>query len=172
MTVKGKKSWKRPVSILYVCTGNICRSPLGEAQLRDYAASRGLEERLAVSSAGTHAWDGNPATSEAIIAAARHGLDLAGHRAREVRRSIIDDADIILAMTQQHYNFLLHSFPESKNKLYLALLFSRGLEGQPQAATDVRDPIGESVGFYLDVLEMLKPTLPGILSGALREETT
>ncbi len=172
MTAKGKKSCERPVSILYVCTGNICRSPLGEAQLRDYAASRGLGERLVVSSAGTHAWDGNPATPEAIIAGARHGLDLTGHRAREVRRSIIDAADIILTMTRQHYNFLLHSFRESKNKLYLALLFLREFEGQPQAATEVPDPIGESVGFYLDVLEMLKPTLPGILSAALGEETT
>ena len=51
-------------------------------------------------------------------------------------------------------------------------MFSRGLEGQSQAASEVPDPIGESVGFYLDVLEMLKPTLSGILSVALREETT
>lgn len=176
MKGKGKNMDKKPdgtpVSVLYVCTGNICRSPLGEAQLREYAASRGLGERLTVSSAGTHAWEGNPATSEAITAGARHGLDLSGHRAREVRRSIIDYADLILAMTEQHYNFLLHSFPECKNTLYLALSFSRGLEGQTQATTEVPDPIGESVGFYLDVLEMLKPTLSGIVSTALREEIT
>ena len=162
----------RPVSILFVCTGNICRSPLAEALLRDYAVKRGREDRLAVSSAGIHAGDGNPATAEAREAARRWGLDLARHRAREVRRSIIDGADFILAMTKRHHDWLVQAFPESKNKIYLALLFPRGLDGRPPAGTDVPDPIGESVGFYLDVLELLQPVLPKILSGALREENT
>ena len=92
----------RPVSILFVCTGNICRSPLAEALLRDYAVKQGMADRLKVSSAGTHAWDGNPATGEAMRSRRRKcGLDLSGHRAREVRRSIMDDTDIVLAMTRQ-----------------------------------------------------------------------
>jgi protein-tyrosine-phosphatase len=159
------------VSLLFVCTGNICRSPLAEAFLKDYASKQGQPGRISVSSAGTHAWDGNPATAEASLAGARYGLDLSQHRAREVRRSIIEENDFILAMTIRQHEWLLRAFPESKNKLYLALLFPRRLAGESPEVADVPDPMGESVVFYLNVLEMLQPALPAILGGALREET-
>ncbi|MDO8736420.1 MAG: hypothetical protein Q7K29_04985 [Thermoleophilia bacterium] len=160
------------VSLLFVCTGNICRSPLAEAFLKDYASKQGLAGRIEVSSAGTHGWDGNPATVEARTAGARHGLDLSGHRAREVRRPIMDENDFVLAMTIRQHEWLLRTFPESENKIYLALLFPRRLAGESPEVADVPDPMGESVAFYLDVLEMLRPALPAILGGALREETT
>ncbi|MCL4474054.1 MAG: low molecular weight phosphotyrosine protein phosphatase [Actinobacteria bacterium] len=161
----------KPVSILFVCTGNICRSPLAEYLLRDYAARQGKGGLISVSSAGTHAWEGNAATGEARAAGRKWGLDLAGHRAREARRSIVESSDIILAMTRAHHEWLVRAFPERKNAIYLALLFPRRLDEKSPAAADVPDPIGESVGFYLDVLEMLKPALPVILSAALGKET-
>jgi len=169
--MSGDKKHK-PVSLLFVCTGNICRSPLAEALLKDYASKQGGARRLNVSSAGTHAWDGNPATAEASLAGVRHGLDLSRHRAREVRRSIIEENDFILAMTISQHEWLRRAFPESENKIYLALLFPRRLAGESPEEADVPDPMGESVAYYLDVLEMLRPALPGILGGALREETT
>lgn len=164
-------SGRRPVSILFVCTGNICRSPLAEYLLRDYASRQGKAHLIEVSSAGTHAWDGNAATGEARAAGRKWRLDLSGHRAREVRRPVIDASDFILAMTRSHHDWLAREFPERKNRLYLALLFPRRLDDNSSAATDVPDPIGESVGFYLDVLDMLAPALPVILSAALGEET-
>jgi|SRR5665811_800830 len=159
-----------PVSLLFVCTGNICRSPLAEALLEDFASKQGCAHRLRVSSAGTHAWDGNPAMAEAGLAGARYGLDLARHRAREVRRSIIEENDFILAMTISQHEWLRRAFPESENKIYLALLFPRRLAGESPEEADVPDPMGESVAYYLDVLEMLQPAMPAILGGALREE--
>jgi len=159
-------------SVLYVCTGNICRSPLAEAQLRDYARKQGVDSRIDVGSAGTHAWDGNPATREAHEAARLWGLDLSTHRAREVRRSIVDSADCILAMTQRHYQWLRREFPASENKIYLALLFPRRLDGESPETTDVPDPIGESVEFYVNVLEMLRPVLPDILDAVLKEDVS
>ena len=160
----------KPVSIVFVCTGNICRSPLAEAQLRDYAEKQGVAGRLAISSAGTHAWDGNRATHEAREAARLWNLDLTGHRAREIRRSIMIDADYVLAMTQQHYHWLRREFPEQKNAVYLTRLFPRQLEAETPGETDVPDPIGESVEFYIAVLEMLRPALPDILGAALKED--
>lgn len=164
-------SRNKPVSVLFVCTGNICRSPLAEYLLRDYAARQGKGGLISVSSAGTHAWEGNAATGEARAAGRKWGLNLAGHRAREVRRSIVDGADIILAMTRAHHEWLVRAFPKKENAVYLALLFPRRLDENSPVAFDVPDPIGESVGFYLDVLEMLKPALPVILSAALGKET-
>jgi len=80
-------------------------------------------------------------------------------------------SDIVLAMTRSHHEYLVQTFPESKNKIYLALLFPRRLDSKTRADTDVPDPIGESIGYYLEVLEMLRPALPDILKGALEEET-
>jgi len=165
-----KSKNRRPVSILFVCTGNICRSPLAEALLREYAASRGIGDRLRVGSAGTHAWEGNAATREAMRAGQEWGLDLSNHRAREVRRSIMDGSDIVLAMTRRHLECLAREVPERENTIYLALLYPRRMDENPVAAIDVPDPIGESVGFYIDVLKMLEPVLPAIVRGALGED--
>jgi protein-tyrosine-phosphatase len=159
-----------PVSILYVCTGNICRSPLAEALLQEYARRQGVAGRLRITSAGTHAWEGNAATHEAREAARLWGLDLSGHRAREVRESILRENDIVLCATQQHHKWLQREFPRHENKLYLALLFPRRLTSETPPETDIPDPIGETVEYYIEVLKMLEPTLPIILSSALRDK--
>ncbi len=155
------------VSVLYVCTGNICRSPLAEALLQDFAARHGASGQLQVSSAGTHALPGNPATAEAKEAGRRWGLDLSRHRAREVTPQIAARPDIILAAAQHHQDWLRRRFPQHENKVYLAMLFPQRLAGQRPAETDIPDPVGESVDFYLEVLNMLKPTLPRVFQGAL-----
>ncbi len=160
-----------PVSILYVCTGNICRSPLAEAQLRQYAARRGVAGRLDIASAGTHAWEGNAATPEAQEAARRWGLDLSGHRARAVRESILRKSDIVLAAAREHQEWLLREFPGHENAIYLARLFPRRLRAEPPAETDIPDPIGKAVEYYAEVLRLLEPTLPDIISGVLEDVT-
>ena len=157
----------KSVSILYVCTGNICRSPLAEALLKDYARRQGASARLRVSSAGTHGLTGYPATPEAQEAGRRWGLDLSAHRAREITASIASSADIILAATRRHHDWLRRRFPEKKNTVYLALLFPRPLGAEPPSQTDIPDPVGESVEHYLEVLGMLKPTLSAVLEAAL-----
>lgn len=161
-----------PVSILFVCTGNICRSPLAEAQLKDYARRHGLAPRFEVSSAGIHALAGYGATYEAQAAGRRHDLDLAAHRARQVDDALMVENDFVLGMTQRQHGWLRREFPQYKNKIYLALLFPRQLAGERPDETDVPDPIGESVEFYIKVLEMLGPALPDITRGALGEEIT
>lgn len=158
-----------PVSILFVCTGNICRSPLAEAQLRDYVRKQGIGHRLEISSAGTHAIMDNLPTYEAREAGRLFGLDLSGHRARPVDDAIMVENNLVLAMTQRHHAWLRREFPQYKNKIYLAMLFPRELDGESPELTDVPDPIGESVEFYIRVLEMLRPALPVIASGALGE---
>ena len=123
-------------------------------------------------SAGTHALTGNRPTHEAMEAGRLAGLVLSSHRARQVDELLMLENDVILGMTQRHHAWLRREFPQYKNKIYLALLFPEELAGEDPQVTDVPDPIGESVKFYINVLEMLRPALPKIARGALGEEIT
>src|SRR5215210_4001197 len=87
--------------VLFVCTGNTCRSPMAEALLRDALASRGADQ-ITVSSAGTGAWEGAPASEGAYLVGLEQGLDLSAHRARLLTPDLVRSADLILAMSGQH----------------------------------------------------------------------
>ncbi|HET9151880.1 MAG TPA: low molecular weight protein arginine phosphatase [Gemmatimonadales bacterium] len=87
--------------VLFVCTGNTCRSPMAAALLRHALQERGAGG-FDVSSAGTGAWDGSPASEGAYLVALEHGLDLSAHRARLLTRDLVKDADLILTMSPQH----------------------------------------------------------------------
>jgi protein-tyrosine-phosphatase len=87
--------------VLLVCTGNICRSPLAEAIMRRELAELGRDD-FEVTSAGTGAWDGAPASEGAYLVALEHGLDLSAHRARLLTRELVQQADIILTMARHH----------------------------------------------------------------------
>jgi protein-tyrosine-phosphatase len=88
-------------NVLFVCTGNICRSPLAAALLDRALKSRGLNE-VTVTSAGTGAWDGAPASEGAYLVALETGLDLSSHRARLLTRELVEQADLILTMARHH----------------------------------------------------------------------
>ncbi|MHB0914204.1 MAG: arsenate reductase/protein-tyrosine-phosphatase family protein [Thermoleophilia bacterium] len=157
-------------SILFVCTGNICRSPLAEYFFSDYVEKQGASDRFDISSAGTFALRGNRATYEALEAGRRRGLDLRPHRARPVDQALLSRTDHILVMTRSHHDWLCRHYPGLENKIYLAKLFPRRLSGEPPEITDVPDPYGESVGYYLEVLEMLEPVLPKLFRDAIEED--
>ena len=89
------------MNLLFVCSGNTCRSAMAEALARKIAARRGIED-LNVSSAGTNAWDNAPATDEALLVGIERELDLTGHRARKLTPAIVSEADLIFAMTPGH----------------------------------------------------------------------
>jgi len=87
--------------VLLVCTGNICRSPLAEEMLKRTLKERGIDG-VNVTSAGTGAWDGAPASEGAYLVGLERGLDLSGHRARLLTRELVDQADLILTMARHH----------------------------------------------------------------------
>jgi protein-tyrosine phosphatase len=103
-------STHRPYRITVVCTGNICRSPMGEFVLRERFEAAGLGDRVVVDSAGTHSWEvGNPADPRTLAVLARNGHgDLGGtqHVARRFERAWFDEVDLVLAADRGHYREL------------------------------------------------------------------
>lgn len=87
--------------ILFVCTGNTCRSPLAEVIARKIAIERGLPD-VEVASAGTSAWDGAPASDGSLLVAMERHMDLGQHRATLLARPLVDGADLVLVMGPHH----------------------------------------------------------------------
>ncbi|VAL39777.1 Low molecular weight protein-tyrosine-phosphatase etp [Enterobacter kobei] len=117
-------------SILVVCTGNICRSPIGERLLRQQLPGR------QVTSAGIFGLEGCPADAAAQAVAWRHGISLEGHVARKVTRSLLQKSDLILVMEPKHLRFIATMAPENRGK---SLLFGQWLETK-----DIPDPYHKS----------------------------
>jgi len=130
-------------AVLFVCLGNICRSPLAEAALVEAARERGLDIR--VESAGTGDWHiGHPADRRAAAIAAAHGVDIAGHRARQVTPEDFYRFDDIIALDRKNLADLAAMRPAGATAaLSLLLDHVPGREGHP-----VADPYyGEAAGF-------------------------
>lgn len=130
-------------SVLFVCLGNICRSPLAEAAFRHEAARRGLA--IAIESAGTGDWHiGKPPDSRAQAEAARHGIDISGYRARQVTHRDFHEFSHILALDHQNLADLRAIAPaDGQARLSLLLDHVAGMTGQA-----VADPyFGDAAGF-------------------------
>lgn len=133
------------VKVCFVCLGNICRSPTGEAVLRDLVERAGLAEFIEIDSAGTGDWHiGQPPDPRSIAAARRRGIELTG-RARQFQRSDWDVFDYVLAMDRANYETLRSWAPEGVAEEKLALLRSFDPASPPDA--DVPDPYYTRDGF-------------------------
>lgn len=124
-------------NILLVCTGNLCRSPMAATLLQARLTRDEERQDWRVSSAGTWATDGRPASAYAAAEMARRGLDLAGHGARSVTRDLVAEADLVLVMTRNHAEALRSAFPESAHKVYM-------LSEMIGKRYDIGDPYGGS----------------------------
>ena len=127
--------------ILFVCTGNTCRSALAEAIARKVAVERGLTD-VEVNSAGTSAWDGAPASDGALLVGMERGLDLSQHRAQMLTREMLSDAEVVLAMGPHHLE-RIEALGGSGRSYLLTEFASRGATARP-----VSDPIGGELDVY------------------------
>jgi protein-tyrosine phosphatase len=149
--------------ILFVCSGNICRSPYAEGYLRHRLGDRA---GFRVVSAGTLGIHGGPASPETVRLAEESGFDLRGHRSRGVTYEAVDEADRILVMEDAHRRALLVRYPEDGHKVRLLSEYHPSV-GQPAAAPDIFDPIGRPLDDFRQCFRLIRDSVEGLLARGL-----
>ncbi len=149
------------IGVIFVCTGNICRSPTAEAVFRSKVQKAGLEQSFLIDSAGTHGYHiGDPPDPRSIETALARGVDMRDLRARKFAADDFDRFDYVLAMDSGHYDLL--SRYGGANRLKLFLEFPMVTSG---SLRDVPDPYyGRQKGFE-DVFDLIEQGCERILTG-------
>lgn len=134
-----KKVEAGKLKVLFVCTGNTCRSPMAEGIMRDIALQRGFD--MEVSSAGISAFDGEGASKNSILVLKEMGIDITSHKSRQVNRDMVEDSDLIITMTDYHRELLLRRYNNLENKLI---------------SFNIQDPFGGDYNIYKSCSEEIK----------------
>ena len=147
--------------VLFVCMGNICRSPTAEGVFREHARRHAPGLVIEIDSAGTHAYHvGEPPDPRTIAAATRRGIDLTGLRARQVHDDDFERFDLILAMDRlNHATLLDRSPPEHRERIRTLLEFAG-----KTAPVDVPDPYYGGAKGFEDVLDLVESAVEGLLA--------
>ena len=152
--------------VLFVCTGNICRSPSAEAIFRKLAADSGMSQTVTADSAGTHGYHvGEPPDPRAQKAAAKRGYDLSALRARTIEDADFQRFDLILAMDQEHYAILTRiAGSAADHQVKLMMSYARLFK-----ELDVPDPYYGGPQGFERVLDMLEDAAKGLLESLRRD---
>lgn len=149
------------IKVLFICTGNICRSPTAEGVFRALVARNGLDGCILTDSAGTHSYHvGEPPDRRSVMAAKARGIDLSELRARKLRPSDFDEFHLLLAMDQNHYTALRRACPDharDRVRLFMDFAPEMGLR-------EVPDPYYGSGDGFEQVLDMVEAGSRGLLA--------
>ena len=134
--------------ILFVCTGNLCRSPMAAGLLRERLTEESLDSRHRVASAGTWGVDGRPAAENAVTVMQERGIDISDHAAQTIRAELVAEADLILTMSREHDAMLRNTWPQYAWKVHR-------LSEMAGKRKDVADPYGEPIEEYRACADLL-----------------
>lgn len=143
----------RPLRILFVCTGNSCRSPMAEGIARKLAEERGMS--LELKSAGTHARSDWTATPEAVQVCGEIGVDISGHQAQRLSSELVEWADHVLVMEEMHAYAVQACDWRAPFKVWKM--------GEFVGKKQIDDPVGQSVRRYRKCRDLLQRAVDGAL---------
>lgn len=137
-------------SFVFVCTGNICRSPMAEGLMRHRCAEADIHS-VNITSMGIHGLDNVPATREARQVCEENGVDISTHRSRPIDGEEIQDADMVFCMEPIHQKFLHAFFPWHRDKIVLLAAWPE----KPNRKSSITDPMGKPIDFYRKIFDVI-----------------
>ena len=150
------------MKILFVCTGNSCRSIMAKGYLEKRLKELG-KAGIEVSSAGVAPLTGMRATEEAKQVIIEEGGDISDHYAREITELDMREADLIFVMENGHKQYIAGKYPAVVKKTYLLKNFKKLGNFEVSNDPDIRDPIGKDINFYKEVFSIIKDSIERIL---------
>lgn len=128
------------MKVVFVCTGNTCRSPMAEGILKDLSKKANLN--IGVKSVGTHATSNSNAARFAIEAMKSIDIDISNHKSDQVNRELLDKTDLVLTMSNNHKKAIILQYPFIKEKVFLLNEYAFGIN------KDIEDPFGGQLMYY------------------------
>ena len=161
-------------TVLFVCTGNTCRSAMAEGIFKKMLKERKEDNSsFNILSAGISALPGISSTPEAIKVMFEQGIDISQHHAQELREELIKKADLILVMANEHKEYIYKEFPFAQNKTFLLKKFTLNNKTESNQNNErnyeIIDPIGRKIEFYRIIARELKENLEKLLDKILEE---
>src|ERR1041384_3057931 len=144
-------------TVLFVCTGNVCRSPMAEGIFRHAVQGRG---NYRVISAGLGAMEGQVPSAHAVEAVKELGIDISHQRSRMLTPSLVEQADYIFGMTHSHVDTVMMLYPQAAEKTFLLREFDDTLDPFEK---DISDPIGGSYEIYLNCRDQIEQGIVSLL---------
>jgi protein-tyrosine phosphatase len=154
-----KKERRKEKLVVFICTANVCRSPMAEKLFEEALAKVDSRKKVRVFSAGISAMDGDQASDNSIQACEEVGLDLTDHRSAALTRATLENASAIFCMTESHRALLNMDFevPES-TAIFLMREFTEG------GSKELPDPYGQDIEVYRECRDRMKEALPSLLN--------
>jgi protein-tyrosine phosphatase len=154
----------RPLHVTFVCSGNICRSPMGHVILQQMVADAGLDGHVVVSSSGTGDWHvGEHADPRTVAVLARHGYDGSSHRAREFDAAEFADVDLVLASDEGHVRALHRLAPTPEDRLKIRLVREFDPAAVAAGTLETADPWYGDEAHFLQCFEEVEAACRGIV---------
>src|SRR5580765_7504691 len=144
-------------TVLFVCTGNVCRSPMAEGIFRRATQGRG---EYRVLSAGLGAMEGQPPSPYAVQAVRELGIDISNQRSRMLTPELVETADFIFGMTHSHIDTVMLLYPHAAEKTFLLREFDETLDPFEK---DISDPIGGSYEIYLNCRDQIEQGIASLM---------
>lgn len=155
---KEKGKFIKVKNIIFVCTGNSCRSVMAKGLLIKEIAG---DKRFKVESAGIFTLSGMPPTKETIEVMASEGIDVSKEKGQQITDSVIDKSDLILVMQPRHKDYILKLKPEAKDKVFLLKEYKNK---EKVDFPDIKDPVGQSISVYEKVLKEIREEIERIVN--------